>query len=129
MKNGLYEYKDDSIPGSGHVVIDVTETEKMYTFKLVENTCRYDPWRISSLFKKSTQVRIKKYRSKHSVMTWDNGFVIYPYRDGIPYLFKYIERGKRNEEIKIDNRTSVLYNECRHLFQKNEFSLTSSLYE
>lgn len=28
MKNGLYEYKDDSIPGSGHVVIDVTETEK-----------------------------------------------------------------------------------------------------
>lgn len=95
MENGLYEYKDDSIPGSGHVVIDVTETEKMYTFKLVENTCRYDPWRISSLFKKSTQVRIKKYRSKHSVMTWDNGFVIYPYRDGIPYLFKYIERGQK----------------------------------
>lgn len=95
MKNGLYEYKDDSIPGSGHVVIDVTETEKMYTFKLVENTCRYDLWRISSLFKKSTQVRIKKYCSKHSVMTWDNGFVIYPYRDGIPYLFKYIERGQK----------------------------------
>lgn len=95
MKNGLYEYKDDSIPGSGHVVIDVTETEKMYTFKLVENTGRYDPWRISSLFKKSTQVRIKKYRSKHSVMTLDNGFVIYPYRDGIPYIFKYIERGQK----------------------------------
>lgn len=76
MKNGLYEYKDEGIPGGGHVVIDVVETEKMYTFKLVENTCRYDPWRISSLFKKSKQARIKKYRSKHSVMTWDNGFVI-----------------------------------------------------
>lgn len=97
MKNGLYEYKDDSIPGGGHVVIDVTETEKMYIFKLIENTCRYDPWRISSLFKKSTQARINKHRSKHSVMTWNNGFVIYPYRDGIPYLFKYIE-GKRNEK-------------------------------
>ena len=94
MKNGLYEYKDDGFPGGGHVVIDVTETEKMYTFKLVENTCRYDPWRISSLFKKSTQARIKKYRSKHSVMTWDNGFVIYPYRDGIPYLFLLMDKEK-----------------------------------
>ena len=95
MKNGLYEYKDEGIPGGGHVVIDVVETEKVYTFKLVENTCRYDPWRISSLFKKSKQARIKKYRSKHSVMTWDNGFVVYPYRDGIPYLFKYIEGGQK----------------------------------
>lgn len=34
MKNGLYEYKDDSIPGSGHVVIDVTETEKNVYFQI-----------------------------------------------------------------------------------------------
>lgn len=94
MRNGLYEYKDDGIPGGGHIVIDVTETEKMYTFKLIENTFRYDPWRISSLFKKSKQAKIKKYRSKHSVMTWDNGFVIYPYRDGIPYLFLSMNKEK-----------------------------------
>ena len=92
MKNGLYKYTDDGILGGGHVIIDVTEKEKSYVFKLIENTCRFDPWRISSLFKNSEKTIIKKSNSKHAVRDYTDSFVIYPYKDGIPYYFKSIER-------------------------------------
>lgn len=92
MKNGLYKYTDDGIPGGGYVIIDVTETEKSYIFKLIENTCRFDPWRISSLFKKSEKAIIKKCNSKHAIRDYADNFVIYPYRDGIPYYFKSIKK-------------------------------------
>lgn len=92
MKSRLYEYVDDDIPGGGHITIKVSETDKSYIFALVENTCRYDPWRITSLFKNSNKAIIKKDNGKHAVRTCDDFFVIYPYRDGIPYLFEHIDR-------------------------------------
>lgn len=91
MKSALYRYVDDGIPGGGHITIKVSETDKSYIFVLVENTCRYDPCRITSLFKNSNKAIIKKDNGKHAVRTCDDFLVIYPYRDGIPYLFEYIE--------------------------------------
>lgn len=95
MKNGLYKYTEKSIGGAGHIIIDIIETEKTYTFKLIENTCRYDPWRISSLFDKTNKARINKKRAKHQIWAYNNWFVIYPYRDGIPYFFEYIGEDKK----------------------------------
>lgn len=91
MKNGFYKYTDDGIPGGGHIILEVTETEKSYIFKLIENTCRYEPTRLLNLFKKSNKAIVKKKNSGHPVVRYSTGFVIYPYRHGIPYLFEYIE--------------------------------------
>lgn len=91
MKNGFYRYTDGGVPGGGHVILKVTETERSYIFKLIENTCRYEPTRLLNLFKKNDKAIIKKKNSGHPVMEYSTGFVIYPYQHGIPYLFEYIE--------------------------------------
>lgn len=89
MKDGLYEFvDDDDRTNYGHIVIDVKEKEKSYIFQLIENTCRFDPFRISSLFNKSDKAKINKSKSKHAIMDFGNSFTIYPYRDGIPYYFR-----------------------------------------
>ena len=100
MESGLYKYIDDSIPNGGHITIKVSETEKSYIFELVENTCGYDPWRITSLFKNSNKAIIKKENRKHAVRTYDDFLVIYPYRDGIPYLFEHIGRKREVQKMK-----------------------------
>lgn len=90
MKNGFYKYTDDDITGDGYVMIEVSETNKSYIFKLIENTSRHDIWRILSLFNKNGKAIIAKKGSGHPIRECGIGFAIYPYQDGIPYFFNYI---------------------------------------
>lgn len=96
MKKGIYKYVDDGIPGGGYITIEVSETAKSYTFKLIENTCRYEQWRITSLFNMNKKAVINKSKSKHAICDYGDNFVIYPYRDGIPYYFEYIQQAIGN---------------------------------
>ena len=96
MKNGLYRYVDDSTPGGGYITIEVSETDKSYSFKLIEDTCRFEQWRITSLFNMNKKAVISKSKSKHAIRDYGNNFVIYPYRDGIPYYFEYVQQSIGN---------------------------------
>ena len=90
MKKGLYKYVDDGIPGGGHITIEVSETDKSYRFELIEDTCRFEQWRITSLFNLNKKAVINKSKSRHAIHDYGENFVIYPYRDGIPYYFEFI---------------------------------------
>ena len=57
MKNGFYRYTDDGVPGGGHVILKTSETEKSYIFKLIENTCRYEPTKRLPFWKKFSTIR------------------------------------------------------------------------
>lgn len=87
-----YKYTDeDDKTNYGHIILSVQETDKSYTFELVENTMRFRPARFDMMFKDSNKVRILKKRSVHAIIFCNGFFVIYPYRDGIPYLFEEME--------------------------------------
>lgn len=87
---GKYRYNQEGHNGIiGHILISVTETAKAYTFKLLENTTRYDYDHFMLLFKNGNTTRINKEKSPHAIIIWEDGdFTIYPYRAGIPFLFK-----------------------------------------
>ena len=83
-----YEY-DKPI---GHILIDMTETNKSYKIKLIENTTYLDYDHFINLFKNGDTVFIGKANSPHAVRIWEDGdFTIYPNRAGIPFWFQKIE--------------------------------------
>lgn len=91
MKKGLYRYSKDELFNSGVITIEVSETNKSYIFKLIENTFRYSPAHIDMLFSKSNRIMINKEKNPHAINIGEDYFVIYPYRAGIPFLFDYVE--------------------------------------
>lgn len=91
MKKGIYRYSSNEHSyDSGAITIEVSETDKSYIFRLIENSCRYSPAHIDMMFKKSNRVVIKKEKSPHAVIDGKDYFVIYPYRAGIPFLFEFV---------------------------------------
>lgn len=97
MVKGIYKYSknDKAMNDYGTIIIHVSETDKSYILRLIENTCRYSPAHIDMLFAKNNKAIINKNKSLHTIKFYDNGcFVIYPYRGGIPFLF---EREEINE--------------------------------
>lgn len=98
MKNGLYRWAWESYTNNGEYLIKVTETEKSYTFELVENTMRFSPAHMDMLFEKSNKVKINKEKSPHAMnISGDDWFCVYPYRAGIPYVFEYTSKTERGE--------------------------------
>lgn len=88
IKNGIYKCKPDGC--CGEITIEVKETEKAFSFKLIENTCRYSPAHIDMLFSKSDKVINKKQGGRHPMRFVDgmpDWFVIYPFQAGIPFSF------------------------------------------
>lgn len=88
--DGKYVWHNDGM-GGGEIVIDFKETEKSFCLTLLSNTCRYSPPHIDMLFSKSSSIRILKSKSSHAFFFSDfanDWFVLYPYRDGIPFLFE-----------------------------------------
>lgn len=74
------------------IIINVTERTKTYIVRLVANNSRFGDGRFERMFAKSPKVIIKKDCSAHAILDWkDDMFTIYPYRDGIPYLFEKID--------------------------------------
>lgn len=88
MINGIYQTKNDR---EGYdVKIRARETDKSYIFELLENNSRFSPPHIDMLFEKSNKITMKKKNSQHAILLFDDGFTIYPYRDGIPYFFELV---------------------------------------
>lgn len=94
MIKGIYKYThEDNMPmGGGTVTIEVSETEKSYTLRLIENSCRYSPAHIDMLFSKNNKAVINKNKNPHAINFYDGYFVMYPYRAGIPFMFEHEER-------------------------------------
>lgn len=89
MKNGTYIYTNQEVWNQGTITIQVKSTDKTLSFTLLENTIRYSPSAIDMLFSKSNAIKINKARSQHSISAdYDDWFVMYPYRLGIPFLFE-----------------------------------------
>ena len=91
MKQGLYKHtKDDEYLDREKIIIEVSETAKLYIFELIINTFRYSPVHIDMMFAKSDRVIISKEKKPHAIILGNDYFIIYPYRAGIPFLFEYI---------------------------------------
>lgn len=91
MKKGIYRYSCNEHPyDSGTITIEVSETDKSYIFRLIENSCRYSPAHIDMMFEKSNRVVIRKEKSPHAIIDGKDYFVIYPNRAGIPFLFEFM---------------------------------------
>ena len=97
IRNGAYRYTHEGM-GGGVIELDVRVTDRAFTFKLLKNTCRYSPAQMDQLFAKSDKVVIGKYRSQHAMCFsehFDDWFVIYPFRSGIPFLFELVKEEVR----------------------------------
>lgn len=93
LKQGLYKaVNTDSIWDEYEITMKVKETEKAYTFELVEFKSRYSGAHIEALFKKSKRVVIQKGKCGHAMQAWSNhDFTFYPYQAGMPYHFEKID--------------------------------------
>lgn len=93
LKAGLYKAEhNDGIFDQYKIVIDVKETEKSYTFNLVEFDTRYSATQMEDLFRDSKKVIIRKNRGGHAMRVWDDeSFTFYPYQAGVPFYFKLIK--------------------------------------
>ena len=94
MLDGIYVYEQTDSCGEtvGHIKIKVKETDKVYSFELLEDTTRYDYDQFILLFNNSNKTRINKTNhgiSRHAMKVWsDNDFTIYPFQAGIPFWFR-----------------------------------------
>lgn len=93
LKTGLYKAEhNDGIFDQYKIVMDVKETEKSYTFNLVEFDTRYSATQMEDLFRDSKKVIIRKNRGGHAMRVWDDeSFTFYPYQAGVPFYFKLIK--------------------------------------
>lgn len=93
LKTGLYKAEhNDGIFDQYKIAMDVKETEKSYTFSLVEFDTRYSATQMEDLFRDSKKVIIRKNRGGHAMRVWDDeSFTFYPYQAGVPFYFKLIK--------------------------------------
>lgn len=93
LRPGLYiAENDDSIWDSYRIKMQVKETDKAYTFRLVDFQSRYSAGHIETLFKAAKKVTIRKDKGGHAICKWsEEDFTFYPYQAGIPYYFKLAE--------------------------------------
>lgn len=94
MLNGIFRYTGDNNPyDQGLLRVRVTETDKEFRLEVIERDMYYTSHTIE-LFEKGA-VRINKTRTPHVVHTvGDDWLVIYPYRAGVPCVFKKEEAAK-----------------------------------
>lgn len=87
-----YEYKEDNIllhgRKGGKILIDIKETPSTYIIKTLEFSLHYPIGEIEVL---KNGLKVQKHRSPHCITKDDNYFVIYPYRNGTPFVFKAVE--------------------------------------
>lgn len=93
IRNGIYRY---NAPEGGYIDIEVHKDSEMFSFRLIENTCRLSHALIELMLNNSDRIEINKLTSPHSIsfsQLAENWFVIYPYRMGISYLFE-LQKGE-----------------------------------
>jgi hypothetical protein len=86
-----HEYSESEVY-VGKIILDVKEIAKSIRLKLVYNSVRYDAPQIDAMFANGDSVKINKSGSVHALQDWgDNSFTLYPYRVGVPYVFRIEE--------------------------------------
>lgn len=87
MLNGIFEYDNESTYDTGTLVVDVKETEKAITLKIIKKDMRFSTY-VDVLFKGKDKVNIKKERSPHALRLGADWFIVYPDRMGKPLGFQ-----------------------------------------
>ena len=90
----IYIYNDETPIFGGRITIDYTRNEAGHTLKLVKFDVRYPTSGIDKIFEKGI-VRING-KSRHALITGEDFFVLYPYRNGTPFLFEREEKALLN---------------------------------
>ena len=95
MKNGLYRCDQDwhGRP-TLNITVELKETDKSYVLTLVEDKSRFPDGHIEMMFRDSRKVTIPKSgKGPHAFVTgenFDNWFVLYPGRNGVPFSFNWL---------------------------------------
>jgi len=85
----LYIYEDwELIPNTvrGRIEVDYKRIGDTHTIKLIKFDVRYPIYGIEVL--QQGTLRIKQGRSQHAIKTGVDYFVLYPYRNGKPFIFE-----------------------------------------
>lgn len=92
MIDGVYHCDHD---WHGNHTINVTikarETDKFYILELVSDNSRFPNGNITEMFRENGRVRIPKRGGKHAVVEGRSFFVIYPFRNGVPFCFDLVD--------------------------------------
>lgn len=94
LKPGRYiAEQDGDIFHAYRYVMEVKESEKSYSFKMLETENRYADDQIETMFGGKKRIILRKDKpSRHGVKVWsDHDFTLYPYRVGVPFYFKLEE--------------------------------------
>lgn len=94
LKSGLYKAEQDgNIFNYYKIIMEVKETEKSYTFNLIEFDRRYGATQMDDFFRKSKKVIIRKNKGGHAIRIWgEDNFTFYPYQAGVPFYFELIKQ-------------------------------------
>jgi len=92
MKTGRYvcrlDWHGDSVYD---ITVDAKETDEAFILKLVKDNSRYPDGHMVVLFGETGKATILKSGSKHALVNKTDWFVVYPNRNGVPFLFEYQE--------------------------------------
>lgn len=93
MIQGIYIYERTDCCGcTGQIKIRLKETEKSFNLEMLENTTKYDYDHFANIFSGKKSVSISKQNGSHACTLFPDGdFLIYPYRAGIPFLFRKVD--------------------------------------
>lgn len=76
------------------IEVEAKETEKSFILKLIRDDSRYKDGHMEVLFGDSGRVVINKDGSPHAIVNNDDWFVVYPNRNGVPFLFELKNEGE-----------------------------------
>lgn len=95
MVEGIYRCTHD---WHGNSTIDVTvrakETGKSYILELISDNSRFPDGHITAMFKGGNRVVCPKFRGPHAIESGGKWFVIYPFRNGVPFSFDLNDHGE-----------------------------------
>ena len=78
------------------ITVDAKETDNSYIITLVRDDSRFHDGHMAVLFDNRNKAVINKKGSRHAVVNHEDWFVIYPDRNGVPFLFELTEAEEAN---------------------------------
>jgi len=87
MTSGIYRYEQGKNHyDTGTLVVQVTAKEKTLNLKIIEKDMRFSTY-TDLLFGEKSKIRINLEKNPHGLKIFNDWFVIYPQRRGIPLAF------------------------------------------
>ena len=81
----IYKHIDTTPVFGGSIRVDFKETQNAFIIKTLEFNYRYPAYGIEVI---KQGLRINKSGSAHAIVKGETYFVLYPYRNGKPFLFE-----------------------------------------